>query len=159
MRSCDNCGALNDGLFCIVCGKPFPPPVPPSPQQEQVEFRPAAAPQQPVYRQRPLGQEVHLPAPGEDWGYTHETYRPYGAAEMSFVHPPGKATGAMALGVISILLSVTGGFGGIIFGILALIYGSRGKRKGLEGAGTAIGLGWVGIFLSVMFALVWYLLP
>lgn len=155
MRTCDNCGAIGDGRFCEVCGKPFPPPVPMAPHREQVEFEPGAEPQRPDYRLRPVGQRIQLPAPGEAQGYTHETYRPYTAAEIEYGRPRKPAMAALVIGALSIAFSITGGVMGLFLGAIAVLLGRRARDQGLEGAGTAIALGSLGIGLSVLSYLVW----
>jgi hypothetical protein len=158
MRVCDNCGTMGDGRYCERCGKPFPPPVPMAPRQEQVEFEPGAEPQRPEVRVRPTGQRIQLPAPGEPQGYAHETFRPHTTAEIGYGRPRRPATAALVIGVLSVLFSLTGGVMGLFLGAVAVILGRRARDQGLERAGTAIALGFLGIGLSVLFYLVWWLL-
>lgn len=155
MRSCDNCGAWSDGPRCSSCGKPFPPPAVSAPHEEQVEFAPAAEAQRPVVRLRPPGQRVHLPPPGQPSGHAHEAYGPYMAADLSYVRGPRRATGALVVAVLSIALSLTGGFLGLVTGFLAMYLGKKAKDQGLEGAGTATSLGLLGILLTIIFAVLW----
>lgn len=157
MRACDNCGTLSDGRFCERCGKPFPPPVPGSPRQEQVEFEPEAEPQRPVYRQRPFGQRIRLPAPGEHQGYSHETYGPQGSSDVAYVPPKGSASTALALGGLSVMFCWVGGLPGLVLGVLAVYLGRRARDEGREMAGNAITLGYLGIGLSALFLFAWSL--
>jgi hypothetical protein len=122
-----------------------------------VEFQPEVEPQRPVYRKRPLGQRVSLPAPGERQGYSHEWYGPHGSSDVSFVPPKGSASTALVLGGLSVMFCWVGGLPGLVLGVLAVYLGRRARDEGREMAGNAITLGYLGIGLSALFLLAWSL--
>jgi hypothetical protein len=77
------------------------------------------------------------------------------AADMRFARGPRRATGALLVGGLAIVLSLTGGLLGLVAGFLAMYMGKRAKDQGLEGANTATSLGLLGIILTVIFAVLW----
>lgn len=156
VRVCDNCGALSDGPRCTSCGRPFPPPPVSAPHEEQVRFDPPAEVQRPVLRRRPAGQRIVLPPPGEPEGQVHETYRPYSATDVSYGSVGRRANGAIFIGVLSLVLSVTGGSPSLILGLVAVYMGKRARDRGMEWANAAIVLGVLGVVITLVFGIFWY---
>lgn len=162
MRVCDNCGTSSNEAFCPSCGRPFPPPVPTEPHQDQVEFRPPVEPQRPVYVEpapTQVSRYTYRQDRSQSYQYRHETYRYRGPTEVGvFTMPKNDASTAYALGVLSVVFALVFGVLGIVFGVMAIYLGRKGQREGLAKADAAVRMGYIGTALSVLFMLLFLFL-
>jgi hypothetical protein len=159
LRRCDNCGNYSDEAFCPSCGKPFPPPIPVAPREEQVEFEPPARVQYgtptPSHDDR-----SYRPSPSRPVEYQQDGLRYRGTSEIRFTPATdARAEGALAAGVLALILMPFFGIPGLILGFVAIHYGRKGKEVGLGGANAAIAMGVLAVIISslilVLFSILW----
>lgn len=157
MRVCDNCGTSSAEAFCPSCGRPFPPPIPTEPHQDQVEFRPPVEPERPVHVEpTPMqySRHTYTQGRGRSYKYRHETYRYRGPTEVGvFTMPKNDASKAYTLGVLSVVFAFVFCVLGIVFGVMAVHLGRKAQREGLAKADVAVRMGYIGIAISLLFML------
>jgi Domain of unknown function (DUF4190) len=124
--------------------------------QPQGPGQPGGYPQQPGYPQQ--GYPQGYPQQGYPQGYPQQGY-PQGPGGYGYGQPArnGFGVAALVLGIIAIVTCWTF-VGGIVFGILALIFGILGRGRARRGEASNGGValagiitGAVGLILSVLF--------
>ncbi len=135
---CQHCGTnnLDDAKFCIHCGNALAAASPAAPVQPTYE--PAATPEQPVYTQPPMYNQV----PYGQTPYPQVPVQPNPDEGKSF------AVASLVLGIFSLICcAVIAGPLGIIFGAIAK---SKGYRGGMATAGIICGAIGVGLWLIMI---------
>lgn len=112
--------------------------------------------------QYPAASQPHSPVPYGAAPYDPSSYSPpaygqppYAAPGYGSPYPMGVAprngmgTAALVLGIIAVVLSVTV-WGGVILGILAIIFGSVGMGRARRGEATNRGSAMAGLILGIV---------
>jgi hypothetical protein len=153
VRTCDNCGTFSDEAACPSCGKPFPPPVPSEPREEQVEFEPPARIQYSAASPAPASTSAvpaYRPAASQPVLYRRDAFRYRGPSDVRFQPEPTESIGGVVvLGFLSVIFAFLGGYLGIVFGVITVILGRRGMRRGARYAQTAVFMGVLGILIGM----------